>query len=84
MAYNGLSEKAADRNAIRQFAKATKYNSYSELDSHWHLAVLAVLPRHQRRGIGTELIDWGLETASRELLPVTLEASLSGRALYGN
>ncbi|KAJ9648699.1 hypothetical protein H2199_000612 [Coniosporium tulheliwenetii] len=50
-----------------------------------HLAVLAVSPHCQRRGIGAKLIKWGLERAQKELdggVPVTLESSPKGYGLY--
>jgi ribosomal protein S18 acetylase RimI-like enzyme len=82
MTYNGLLEKASDKRAIRQFLEATNYASYSEVKAYWYLAGLAVSPKHQRRGIGTRLINWGLKIASQEMVPVILEASMTGRVLY--
>jgi ribosomal protein S18 acetylase RimI-like enzyme len=61
---------------------ATEYDFYDQLSSYWHLAVLAVSTRYQRQGIGNMLIREGLPIAQKEGLPVTLEASVSGRGLY--
>jgi ribosomal protein S18 acetylase RimI-like enzyme len=73
-----------DRDAMRQFLTATEQTFYSQLGSYWHLVSLAVLPKYHRRGIGKQLMNWGLEVASKEMLPVTLEASDMGKLLYSS
>jgi ribosomal protein S18 acetylase RimI-like enzyme len=82
MRYNDLIERASDKAAIQRFAEATEYKFYTTLQDYWHLATLAVSPQFQRRGIGLMLLNFGLEIASREGVPVTLEASLTGQFLY--
>jgi ribosomal protein S18 acetylase RimI-like enzyme len=67
---------------MQQFIQATDHSFYSELGPNWHLASLAVSPKHHRRGIGKQLMAWGLDIATREMTPVTLEASEVGKALY--
>lgn len=42
-------------------------------DEHWYLALLAVDPLVQRRGLGTALVDPGLASADAEGLPAYLE-----------
>jgi GNAT superfamily N-acetyltransferase len=39
-------------------------------------------PRHQRRGFGRSLVQWGLDRANEERIPVGLDASRQGLALY--
>lgn len=39
-------------------------------------------PRHQRRGFGRSLVQWGLDRADEERVPVALDASCAGLALY--
>ena len=46
------------------------------------LGVLCTDPAYFRRGVGTDLIKWGLEIADKEDLPSYLEASKFGHALY--
>jgi ribosomal protein S18 acetylase RimI-like enzyme len=67
---------------MRRFARATEYSFYSTLQDYWHLVTLAVAPHCQRRGIGQMLLNYGLEIAALEQVPVTLEASVTGRFLY--
>lgn len=55
------------------------FGDYPEL---WFLNSLAVDPVHQRRGIGRQLVEWGLQQARQEQVPVGLEASLKGVGLY--
>lgn len=47
-----------------------------------HLDVLVVHPNHQRRGIGRQLIQWGLDEADKLGLITYLEASAEGVRLY--
>ncbi|KAI9829967.1 MAG: hypothetical protein M1819_005939 [Sarea resinae] len=48
----------------------------------WHLRLLAVDPDIQRCGIGSRLVEWGLEKATQEKVPATLLASKAGENLY--
>ena len=48
----------------------------------WHVAVIVVHPRYQRRGIGGQLLRWGRNIAEQENLPSVLEASEDGKGLY--
>jgi len=64
------------------FRNATEYNIYTKLPSYWHLGLLGVSPRCQRRGIGAKLVAYGQRIAAEEKLPLTLEASVMGRFLY--
>ncbi|KAF1811833.1 acyl-CoA N-acyltransferase [Eremomyces bilateralis CBS 781.70] len=52
------------------------------LPSRWHLSALAVHPAFHRRGIGSQLLEHGLQFADEERVPVTLNASVAGRPLY--
>ncbi|PGH21464.1 hypothetical protein AJ80_03255 [Polytolypa hystricis UAMH7299] len=48
----------------------------------WFLDALVVSQHWHRRGIGAQLLKWGLETAASEGVPVGLEASRMGEGLY--
>lgn len=41
-----------------------------------------VHPRYQNQGIGSLLVKWGLDQASKSGAPVWLEATPQGRRLY--
>ncbi|EPQ29952.1 uncharacterized protein PFL1_06858 [Pseudozyma flocculosa PF-1] len=55
---------------------------------HWFLKLLCVDPAHQRRGVGTMLLDWGLQRAmdNADEVPgpfsVYLESSPAGEGAY--
>lgn len=49
----------------------------------WHLAFIAVDPPHQRQGLGTQMLEHGLQQCARDGLPAYLEAtSRENRAFY--
>lgn len=54
----------------------------------WHCLALATAPEAQRRGVGSSLIDWGINAAREETeqrgvaVPLSLTASVSGKELY--
>ncbi|KAJ5979813.1 GNAT family acetyltransferase [Penicillium waksmanii] len=62
-------------------ACATGYD-FAAFPELWFLATVAVDPRHQRRGFGRSLVQWGLDRANEERIPVGLDASRQGLALY--
>lgn len=47
-----------------------------------HLSVLVVEPVFRRLGVGTMLVNWGIDTAKGRGVPVTLCASPMGELLY--
>ncbi|KAI0506119.1 acyl-CoA N-acyltransferase [Xylaria bambusicola] len=49
---------------------------------HVHLRFLHVDPKHQRRGAGAMLVNWGVEEARKLGLPAFLESSPAGHSLY--
>lgn len=67
---------------LRLFRQASDYKFYSLLPSYWHLGLLGIDPKFQRRGIGAKLVRFGQDIAREEQVPVTLEASVMGRGLY--
>ncbi|KAJ9132142.1 hypothetical protein NKR23_g11399 [Pleurostoma richardsiae] len=50
--------------------------------SHLYLHLLHTDPKHQRRGAGALLTQWGLDEAARRGLPAYLHSSMEGHALY--
>jgi GNAT superfamily N-acetyltransferase len=44
--------------------------------------MMCVLPSHQGKGLGTRLLEWGLEKATEEGMGVYLTATEKGRELY--
>ena len=52
--------------------------------NHKHpvLGILVIHPKHQRRGAGAMLVQWGTDLADEAGLPCYLEASSKGYDLY--
>lgn len=48
----------------------------------WRLCWLGVCPDARGRGVGRELIQWGLDRSDEEAVPTVLEASNAGAILY--
>jgi GNAT superfamily N-acetyltransferase len=44
--------------------------------------VLAVDPKHQQRGIGALLMQWGIDIAEKLRVPIYLESTLAAVRLY--
>jgi len=51
--------------------------------NHWSLCTLGVEPRYQGRGVGRELVAWGLGRARAEELPATVIAAKGKDVFYG-
>lgn len=56
--------------------------SEDERKGYWTLAYLGVLPSYGRRGIGRQLLQWGLDRADEEGRSVYISASVQGLGLY--
>lgn len=84
MGYFDLFNPAIDHQALQHFLKMSKYNFYDQLadGGFLHLQSLAVSPNFQGTGVGKALIQWGQNFAADHQLPVTLEASVTGRKVY--
>ncbi|KAF2089723.1 acyl-CoA N-acyltransferase [Saccharata proteae CBS 121410] len=48
----------------------------------WYLAGLATSPLFQRKGIGAQMLQWGIDQSERDGLPIYLEATPAGEPLY--
>jgi ribosomal protein S18 acetylase RimI-like enzyme len=55
---------------------------YEHIPDSWYLDTLGVNPQYQRKGIGRMLLDWGVERANSENVPVLLESTAYGEGLY--
>ena len=57
---------------------------FSDYPDNWFLSTVAVGPARQRKGIGRQLVQWGLQQGMQDHVPVGLEASIMGFRLYEN
>ncbi|KAH7160971.1 acyl-CoA N-acyltransferase [Dactylonectria macrodidyma] len=69
---------------LRSLASADVTETFGDRGTKdvWHLDYLGVDPKHQRRGIGKMLVDWGVKRAAIEHRDCYLIATPAGRPLY--
>jgi predicted N-acetyltransferase YhbS len=76
-------DRSVDPHRLAQYlASVEDCFPFSEFPDNWFLSTVAVNPACQRRGIGQQLVQWGLQQALRDNVPVGLEASVMGFGLY--
>jgi ribosomal protein S18 acetylase RimI-like enzyme len=75
-------DRAADAARIKKFMELAPWDFFKKLNPRWHLSIIAVSPQHQRRGVGSMLVECGQKIAAEEGIPLTLESSVVGRKLY--
>lgn len=76
-----LPNRSLDKRNLQRFNEVLK-GGYSEEKEGWYLLMIGVSPKHQRHGIGTSLIDWGLQRAQEEGVICMLESSEATQGLY--
>ncbi|KAK7192007.1 GNAT family protein [Paraphaeosphaeria sporulosa] len=74
--------RAEDPKRLAEYIKLEPWNSFTAINPRWHVGLICVSPKFQRRGVGSMLIQQAQKLATDEGLPVTLEASIVGRFLY--
>lgn len=65
-------------------SKVWNEDGYKKPDQYWGILDLGVDTKYQRRGIARSLLQWALERAENEGLPVHLSATPSGAPLYSS
>lgn len=73
--------RSLDQRNLQRFNEVLK-GDYAEEVEGWYLLMIGVSPKHQRHGIGTSLIDWGLQRAQNESVICMLESSETVKGLY--
>ena len=56
--------------------------AFESMPDRWHLVLTAVHPNHQRQGIAKALLEWRFTHATKERVPIALEATEKGRKVY--
>lgn len=76
-------DRSVDPYRLEQYlASVVDCFPFSDFPNHWFLSTVAVDPLRQRRGIGQQLVRWGLQQGLQDHVPVGLEASIMGFGLY--
>lgn len=75
-------DKSIDYNFLDSFMAAFQGAEQPARPACLSVHMIVVNPSTQSRGIGRKLIDWGKELATREDLPVFLEANVEAMAFY--
>ncbi len=73
--------RSLDQGNLQRFREVLK-GGYAEEKEGWYLLMIGVSPKYQRHGIGTSLIDWGLQRAQEESVICMLESSEAIKGLY--
>ncbi|SPO26903.1 uncharacterized protein UTRI_10366_B [Ustilago trichophora] len=50
--------------------------------TYYFLKLLTILPNHQRKGLGSTLVNWGTKKADKQAIPAWLESSPMGKGTY--
>ncbi|RPB05410.1 acyl-CoA N-acyltransferase [Choiromyces venosus 120613-1] len=79
--------RSEDSAALAHFGKAIEEiaaTTWSREGWHirWHLNFLGVDPSYHRRGVGGQLVNWGMQNGAKEGVICSLESSRAGRGLY--
>ena len=61
---------------------ANEHLGNGELEKTWYLKTLAVLPALQRKGVGTALVEWGMEQARLHGGKLYVDSSYVGKRMY--
>jgi len=75
-------DRAMDKKRLAHHIADAPWDYFTLMGSQWHLAIIAISPDHQRRGVGSMLVQHGQKIAAEEGLPITLEGSVKGRGAY--
>ncbi|KAF2438486.1 hypothetical protein P171DRAFT_371460, partial [Karstenula rhodostoma CBS 690.94] len=74
--------RVEDPKRLAEYIKLEPWNAFKAINPRWHMGLICVSPKFQRRGVGSMLVHQVQKLAADEGLPVTLEASIVGRFLY--
>ncbi|CAI6341189.1 unnamed protein product [Periconia digitata] len=77
-----FTDRARSSKNIQRFQTASGWNSLDVYKNRWHISILAVSPAHQRRGVGAMLVQHAQRLAAEDRVPLTLESSMMGKAMY--
>ena len=57
-------------------------NTHMRGKAYFFMHILAVLPKHQRKGIGKKMLEWGLKQADELEVECWIDATAAGLGLY--
>ncbi|KAH8925428.1 acyl-CoA N-acyltransferase [Atractiella rhizophila] len=52
--------------------------------AHWYCNLLCISPSHQRKGLGSKMMAWGMDRAKSEEISVRLHCTPEGKKLYSS
>lgn len=77
--------RAGDPNKIDLFERTAPFHQHlwsGDREESWYLEVLGVHPDYQGRGIGNNLVQWGLDQAERENICASVMSASGKDAFY--
>jgi predicted N-acetyltransferase YhbS len=79
--WENFQDRDRDWQKIHHF-HSLSIDNFASLSEYLELAVLAVDPKYHRRDVGGNLVQWGVDTAKEECIPIVVEGSETGTKLY--
>ncbi|KAL2866132.1 GNAT family N-acetyltransferase [Aspergillus lucknowensis] len=80
--YTMLTEGKREVLGLPDSVSPSGNGNLGKLKKRIDLDVMLVHPEYQRRGVGSALLNWGIQESKRLELPLFVEASEDGRLLY--
>ncbi|KAM0745793.1 acyl-CoA N-acyltransferase [Meredithblackwellia eburnea MCA 4105] len=77
-----MMPEGANQDVAQDLFEKLKEVAKSRPEQRYELEILSIHPDHQRMGVGRVLLQWGLDAADSDGVPVYLDATPAGIPMY--